>query len=71
MNNVKIVPDFFGRQGAKEILVASVARWEEHPRMRIVLERKCLDLSETVEQLSEKQESFSDGEQEESAKSRS
>ena len=33
--------------------------WEdgrEHPRMLIVLERKCLDLSEATEQVSEKQE---------------
>ena len=35
---------------------ASVARWEEHLRMLTVLERKCLDLSEAIEQLSEKQE---------------
>ena len=46
----------FSRQGAKGILVASVARWEEHLRMLTVLERKCLDLSEAIEQLSEKQE---------------
>ena len=44
------------RQGAKEILVASVARWEEHLRMLTVQERECLDLSEAIEQLSEKQE---------------
>ena len=31
----------FSRQGANEILVASVARWEEHLRMLIVLEREC------------------------------
>ena len=30
----------FNRQGAKEILVASLARWEEHQRMIIVLEQK-------------------------------
>ena len=45
----------FSRQGATEILVACVARWEEHLRMLIVLERKCTDLSEANEQLSEKQ----------------
>ena len=44
------------RRGAKEILVASVATWEEHLRMLIVLEQKCLDLSEAIQQLSEKQE---------------
>ena len=37
-------------------MVASVARWEEHLRMLIVLERKCLDLREAVEHLSEEQE---------------
>ena len=46
----------FSRQGAKEILVAKVARWEEHLRMLVGLERDCLDLSEAMEQLSEKQE---------------
>ena len=39
--------------------------------MLMVLERKCLDLSEAIEQLSEKQELLATffGEQEESAKS--
>ena len=46
----------FSRQRAKEILVASVARWEVHLRMLTVLERECLDLSEAIGQLSEKQE---------------
>ena len=32
----------FSRQGANEIVVASMARWEEHLRMLIVLERECL-----------------------------
>ena len=41
----------FSRKGAKEILVASVARWEEHQRMIMVLERECLDLSEAIEPL--------------------
>ena len=40
----------FSRQGAKELLVASVARWEEHLRMLMVLERRCLELSDAVEQ---------------------
>ena len=44
------------RQEAKEIPVASMARWEEHLRMLIVLERECLDLTEANEHLSEKQE---------------
>ena len=46
----------FSRQEAKYILVASVARCEEHLRMLTVLERRWLDLSEAVEQLSGKQE---------------
>ena len=33
-----------------------MARWEKHLRKLTVLERKCLDLSEANEQLSEKQE---------------
>ena len=33
-----------------------MARWEEHLRLLIVLERKCLDLGEATGQLSEKQE---------------
>ena len=40
------------RQGAHEILVASMAKWE----VLIVLERECLDLGEAIENLSEKQE---------------
>ena len=46
----------FSRQGAQEILVASMARREEHLTVLMILERECLDLSETIEQLSEKQE---------------
>ena len=46
----------FSRQGAKEVLVASVARWEEHLRMLTVLERERLELSEAIENLCEKQE---------------
>ena len=46
----------FSRQGAKVILVASVARWEEHLRMLIVLERECPDRTEVIEHLIEKQE---------------
>ena len=34
----------FSRQGANEIPVASMARWEEHLRMLLVLERECLEL---------------------------
>ena len=46
----------FSRQGANEILLASMARWEEHLRMLIVLERECLELREEIEHLSEEQE---------------
>ena len=46
----------FSRQGAKEIPVASVARWEEYLRMLKVLQRECLQLSEAIENLSEKPE---------------
>ena len=31
------------RQGANKILVASMARWEEHLRKLVVLEKECLD----------------------------
>ena len=41
----------FSRQGANEILVASIARWEEHLRTLVVLERE-----EEIEHLNEKQE---------------
>ena len=52
----------------KEILVASVARWE-HLRRLIVQERKCMDFGEAIEQFSEKQEMLAtDGEQGVSAK---
>ena len=44
------------RQGANEIPVASVARWEEPLRMLVVLERECLALREEVEHLNKKQE---------------
>ena len=46
----------FSRQGANEILVAGMARWEEQLRMLIVLERECLELREEIEHLTEKQE---------------
>ena len=45
----------FSRQGAREILVVSVARWQGHLQILIVLERNCQNLSEAVGQLSEKQ----------------
>ena len=45
----------FSRKVAKEILVASVARWEEHLRMPIFLKWKCQEICQTVEQMSEKQ----------------
>ena len=44
------------RQGANEVLIASMARWEEHLKRLVVLERHCLALREGVEHLSERQE---------------
>ena len=46
----------FSRQAADEIPISSVARFEEHLRMLIVLERECLELREEIEHLTEKQE---------------
>ena len=46
----------FSRQGAREILVANMARWEEHLAVLMIRERESLDLSEAIKQLSEKQE---------------
>ena len=43
------------RQGTN-VLIASMARWEEHSRGLVVLERHCLALREEVVHLSEKQE---------------
>ena len=34
------------RQGANEVLVESMARWEEHLKGLVVLERQCLALRE-------------------------
>ena len=46
----------FSRQGASEILVVSVARWEEHQRVLIMLEQKSQELCQAIEQKSERQE---------------
>ena len=46
----------FFRQGANEVLIASMARWEEHLRCLVVLERHCLALREEVEHSNERQE---------------
>ena len=43
-------------QGAKKILVASLARWEEQQRMLSKLEQKNQELWQTIEQRSERQE---------------
>ena len=59
----QILFHILSRQGAKEILVASVAIWVEHLRMLIVMERRCLDLSEAIEREA-KIVGHSDGEQE-------
>ena len=37
------------RQGANKFLIASMARWEEHLRWLVVLERHCLALREGKE----------------------
>ena len=57
------------RQGANEVLIASMARWREHLRMLVVLERQCLALREEVELLNEREEvsNYSDGGQDEHA----
>ena len=39
MRKAKKLFQIFSRPGANEILVASMARWEEHLRRLIVLER--------------------------------
>ena len=44
------------QHGAKDILVASVARWDEHERMLIILEQKSQELCQAIEQTSEMQE---------------
>ena len=53
--NSKKMFQIFSRQGANEILVASMARGEEDLRMLVVLERDCLALREEVGHLNEKQ----------------
>ena len=45
----------FSRQGANEVLVASVARWEEHERRRIILKQTSQELCHATEQISERQ----------------
>ena len=39
------------RQGVNEAPIASMARWEEHLRIMVALERKCLALRQEVELL--------------------
>ena len=48
------------RQGADEVLIARMARWNELLRMLVVLERQCLTLREEVEHLYERQEVLAD-----------
>ena len=52
----KKLVQIFSRQGAQEIQDAREARREEHLTMLMIVERECLDLSEAILQLSEKQE---------------
>ena len=44
------------QQGANEVLVASVARWDERERMLIILEQRSHQLCQANEQISERQE---------------
>ena len=46
------------RQGSNEVLIASMARWVEHLRGLVVLERHCLALREEVKHFNERQEVF-------------
>ena len=38
----------FNLQGAEELLVGSLARWEEHQRMLTILEQQCQELSQAI-----------------------
>ena len=58
MKNTKLF-QIFSRQEAKEIPVASVARWEEHLRLLMILEREARIVG------------YTDGGQDETAESRS
>ena len=42
------------RQGANAVFIASMARWEEHLRGMVALERHCLALREEVEHSNER-----------------
>ena len=53
------------RQGANEVPIASMARWDAQLRMLVVLERQCLSLWEEVDHLSERQEFVADLEEKE------
>ena len=54
VRNAKKLCQIF-RQGAIEVPIAILARWEEHVKGLVVLERHCLVLREEVEHLSERQ----------------
>ena len=57
------------RQGANEVFIASMARWEEQLKELVVLEKHCMALREEVEHLNVKHEvlATSDGGQDEHA----
>ena len=44
----------FSQQRISDFLVATVARWDEHARMLVIHERKCQELSQAVEDMSER-----------------
>ena len=44
------------QKGTSDFLVATVARWDEHERLLVIQEKKCQDLCQAVEQMSERQE---------------
>ena len=49
MTKAKKLFHIFSRQGANEASITSMAFWEEHLRMLVVLERECLALREEIE----------------------
>ena len=44
----------FSQQGVSEFMVASVARWDEHSIILVIHERKCRELSQPVQHMSDK-----------------
>ena len=46
----------FSQKGTSDFWVASVERWDEHERMLVIHEQRCLELCQAIEQMSERQE---------------